>query len=118
MKDTTYWHWPCNIKSPEILCLQNLIIFMISDDSIFLKGVEDFIKGDEYTVPNRRLLLPYLIHLPANTRLPILLYGQSLIVTDNEPFSINHVSLKILDAFTNRWLEMHDIVRPFLILSH
>ena len=107
------------IKSLEILCLQSLTIFTISDDSIFLKGGEDFTNNVRYhVVPNRRLLLTDLMHLPAGTRLPTLLHGQSLVVTDNKPFSLNYVGLKIPDAFTNRWLAVHEIVRPFLISSY
>jgi uncharacterized surface protein with fasciclin (FAS1) repeats len=107
------------IKSPELLRLQNLTIFTLSDDSVFLKGGQDFTNTVRYhVVPNRRLLLADLVRLPAGTRLHTLLHGQSLVVTDIKPFSINHVGVKIPDAFTNRWIAVHEIVRPLVISSH
>jgi uncharacterized surface protein with fasciclin (FAS1) repeats len=106
-------------KSPELLRSQSLAIFTLSDDSVFLKDGQDFVDNVTYhVVPNRRLLLADLMHLPAGTVLHTLLDGQSLVVTNSKPFSVNHVGVKIPDAFTNRWIAVHEIGRPLVISSH
>ena len=77
-------------KTPELLRLKKLTIFTLSDDSVFLKGGLDFTNNLRYhVVPNRRHLLADLVRLPVVTRLHTLLYGQSLVVTDAKPFSVN-----------------------------
>lgn len=103
------------IKSPELLRLQNLTIFTLSDDSVFSSEGQEFSNNVRYhVVPNMRLPLADLVQLPAGTRLKTLLHGQSLVVSDSKPFSVNYVGIKIADVFSNRWIVVHEILRPLI----
>lgn len=101
------------LKAAELLGLKSLTIFAVDDDSIFAGG-QEFVNNVRYhVVPNKRLLLADLMALPGDTRLDTLLEGQSLLVTNTNPFSINNVQLKNPNAFSNAWIAVHSIAQPF-----
>lgn len=90
-------------------------IFTLSDDSVFSSEGQEFSNNVRYhVIPNMTLPLEDLVQLPAGTRLKTLLHGQSLVVSDNKPFSVNYVHIKIADVFSNRWIVVHEILRPLI----
>jgi hypothetical protein len=111
------------VKYPELVSLNNMTIFALTDGAIFTGAHEYVTQVRFHIVPDRLMSHEDLTRLPTGTVLPTLVQGQHLIVTHglgpgsvgafgSGSFSINYVPVKDLDVVINSRVAVHGLIVP------
>ncbi|XP_078154156.1 fasciclin-like arabinogalactan protein 21 [Carex rostrata] len=115
------------VKYPELVSLNNMTIFALTDGAIFTGGAHEYVTEVRFhIVPDQLMSHEDLIKLPTGTVLPTLVQGQHLIVTHglgsgsgsvgavgSGLFSINYVPVKDPDVVINSRVAVHGLIVPF-----
>lgn len=115
------------VKYPELVSLNNMTIFALTDGAIFTGGAHEYVTEVRFhIVPDQLMSHEDLIKLPTGTVLPTLVQGQHLIVTHglgsgpgsvgavgSGLFGINYVPVKDPDVVINSRVAVHGLIVPF-----
>ncbi|KAF8389638.1 hypothetical protein HHK36_024157 [Tetracentron sinense] len=105
------------VKYAELVNLQNMTLFALSDASIFSGGHAYVSNVRFHIVPNRLLMKADLEKLPAATSLATLERGERLVVTTagggSAPMRINYVPINGPDVMHNIKMVVHSVFLPF-----
>ncbi|KAJ3685233.1 hypothetical protein LUZ61_014397 [Rhynchospora tenuis] len=112
------------VKYPELVTLNNMTIFALTDAAIFTGAHEYVTQVRFHIIPDQLFSHEDLMKLPTGTVFPTLVQGQHLIVTHGVGpgmvgpvgsglFSLNYVPVKDPDVVLNSRVAVHGLVVPF-----
>lgn len=110
------------VKYAEISKLKAMTVFAIDDANLLAgNGLLYLSNFHFHVVPNKRILAPELVNLPAKTVLPTMDGEHKLVVTSTggggalAPLRINYVKITALNLLHNSKIVVHQVSAPFPI---
>ncbi|XP_019169470.1 PREDICTED: fasciclin-like arabinogalactan protein 21 [Ipomoea nil] len=108
------------VKYAEISKLKTMTVFAIDDANLLAgNGLLYLSNFHFHVVPNKRILAPELVSLPAKTVLPTMDGEHKLVVTTTggggalSPLRINYVKITSLNLLHNSRIVVHQVSAPF-----